>query len=717
MRLLGAAVVATGCGGGVDRAPVPERPTFSAEVAPILHQRCAACHRPEGPAPFPFLTYEDARERAPLIATVARARRMPPWLPGPSDYPFANERRLSERQIAILERWAAQGAVLGDAGAVPVAPAWRGGWMLGEPDLVLEMPVPYTVPESGGDIFRNFVLPVPLAEAEHVRALELLPGDARVVHHAVVAVDPTPLSREEDARDPEPGFDGMFARQGARPPSGFFVGWTPGQVTRPNPEGLAWVLEPGTDLVLQMHLRPHGRQVPVRARVGLYLASGPPARTPLLLRLGGQTIDIPAGAAAYVVADSMVLPVDVELLGLYPHAHYLAKVMDVRARLPNRVVRQLLRIEEWDFNWQDAYTFQRLVRLPAGTTLLLQYVYDNSTGNPRNPHTPPRRVVYGPNSTDEMAELWIQAVPRSESALPTLQQAVTQKGVRDRVEGWEHLIRVNPADAVAHANLASYHEARGDGTKAIHHYRRAVEAQDDFAQAHYNLALLIEARGGRDSAIHHYREAIRSRPDHVGARNNLGVALLGLNRRDEAARQFRRVLDLDPDNAEAHNNLGGLLREAGRTQEAIAHFRKVMTLRPNAPAPRFNLALALASLGRPDEALEHLQAGVRLQPGDVEARLATAWLLATHPDSAARRPDEALRLAEHAARVLDTPHPLVLDVLAAAHAAAGRFAQAESLAVEALRLASRTDEAELSVRIRGRLELYRRARPYTEPVP
>lgn len=508
LRLLGAAVAAPGCGPG----PVPERPTFSAEVAPILYQRCAACHRPDGPAPFLLLTYEDARERAGLIAAVTRARRMPPWLPGPSDYPFAEARRLSEREIVILERWAEQGAALGDARAVPEAPAWRGGWTLGEPDLVVEMPEPYTVPASGGDIFRNFVLPVPLAETRYVRAVELLPGDARVVHHVVMAVDPTPRSREEDARDPQPGFDGMFARQGARPPSGFFIGWTPGRVARPNPEGLAWPLEPGMDLVIQMHLRPHGHEVPVRARVGLYLARDPPARTPLLLRLGGQTIDIPAGAAAYVVLDSMTLPVDVELLGLYPHAHYLATVMDVRARLPNRGVRQLLRVDAWDFNWQDAYTFERPVRLPAGTTLLLRYVYDNTPGNPRNPHTPPRRVVYGPNSTDEMAELWIQAVPRSQAELAALQQEVTRKVVHDRVEGWEHLIRVNPADAVAHANLASYHEARGDGTQAIHYYRRAVEAQPDFAQAHHNLALLLEARGPRERPQQPGRDAPRPEP-------------------------------------------------------------------------------------------------------------------------------------------------------------------------------------------------------------
>ena len=710
------ALAVTGCGGDPNRAPLPESPTFSAHVAPILYAQCAGCHRPGSAAPFPLLRYEDARDRADLIAEVTRQRQMPPWPLEPGDYPFADERRLSEREIAVLGRWAKQGAPAGDIAAAPAPPAWEGGWTLGEPDLILEMPEPYTLPAGGGEVFRNFVLPVPLDQTRYVRAVDLQPGDPMVVHHVVMAVDATAASRQEDALDPEPGFDGMFTRSGARPAAGFFVGWTPGRVPRPNPEGLAWPLEPGTDFVIQMHLRPQAHAAAVRPRVGFYFAEAPPALTPVLLRLGSQTLDIPPGQPHYAVTDSLRLPVDVELLGLYPHAHYLGKVMDVRAALPDGAVRQILRINDWDFNWQDSYTFIRPVRLPAGTVIRLRYVYDNSAANPRNPHTPPRRVVYGPNSTDEMAELWIQALPRSQSQLALLRQELARKAARDLVEGWEHLIRLNPDDAMAHASLAAFYNATGDLDRVIHHYGRAVQAQPDFAPAHYNLGIALEARGDPEGAVRHYREALRFRPDHTGAHNNLGGVLLALRQTDAAADHFRRAIELEPEHADAHNNLGRLLWGEGGTDEAIEHYRRALESRPDMAAPRFNLAVALASTGHTAEALEELQrAAPRLGPGAVEAYVEMAWLLATHHDDAVRWPEEAVVLAERAAQLHGRPHPQILDVLAAAEAAAGRFDRAASLADEAARLATVARELELATSIRGRLQLYLQRRPYIEP--
>jgi tetratricopeptide (TPR) repeat protein/mono/diheme cytochrome c family protein len=708
------AVVLLGCSADEERRPIPAAPTYGADVAPILQANCAGCHRPDGAAPFPLLTYDDARVQAPLIAAATRARRMPPWLPSESDFPFADERTLSRREIEILSRWAEQGAPAGPLPAAVAPPPRTTAWTLGEPDLVIEMPEPYTLTADSGDVFRNFVLPVPLSETRYISAVDLQPGDARVVHHAVVAVDPTPVSRQEDAADPEPGFDGMFSRRAARPPPGFFVGWTPGRIVRPNPGALSWALEPGTDLVLQLHLRPHGHAAPVRPRIGLYFAPGPPARTPVLLRLGSQTLDIPAGEAAYAVADSMRLPVAVELLGLYPHAHYIGKRMDVRAELPGGAQRQLLRIDDWDFNWQDAYTFAEPVPLPAGTVIRLRYTYDNSAANPRNPSRPPRRVVYGPNSADEMAELWIQALPRSQSDLAVLQQEVARKATRDYVQGWQHLVRVDPDDAVAHASLASFYTSAGDVERAIHHYREALRAQPDFASAHYNLAMVLESRRDAEGALHHYREAIRFRPAHAGTHNNLGNLLLAGGRTAEAAEHFRRAIQLEPDQAEAHNNLGRLLWDQGETEEAIRHYRLAADARPDAGAPRFNLALALASAGRAAEALAQFEEGVRREARAVEAYVALAWLLATHPDASARRPREAGELAARAAQLLGQPHPRILDAQAAAEAAAGRYDRASSIAAEALRLATSAGDADLAAAIRGRIQLYAQKRPFID---
>jgi tetratricopeptide (TPR) repeat protein len=673
--------VLTGCSGdtGVDR--VPDAPTFNEHVAPILYENCSVCHRPDGPGPFTLLGYEDARVRADLIVTMTGERRMPPWLPDSSDWEFAHERRLTDVEIETIRRWAERGAPRGE-GAGPAPPERTEEWMLGTPDLVIEMDEAYEVPAAGGDVFRNFVLDVPLDRTRYVRAVEMQPGTAGVVHHAIMAVDPTATSREEAARDSVPGFDGMFARSAARPPGGFFIGWTPGLIPRPNPMGLAWPLAPGSDFVIQMHFRPTGTSARVKARVGFHFADSVPARMPTLLRLGAQTLDIPAGEPHYEVTDSFTVPVDVDVLGVYPHAHYLGKVIDVRAAFPDGTEKQLILIEDWDFNWQDTYAYDEPAHLPSGTTLKMRYVYDNSAANPRNPNSPPERVVYGPHSADEMAELWVQALPSDPAMLGTLEREMARKSVRDRVEGWRHLIVLDPADASAHSNLAGWLAGRGQTDSAIAHYRRAIEAEPDFEGARYNLAVLLESRGDPDEAVALYRSAIRLRPDH----------------------------------APSHNNLGRLLAAEGRREEAIPHFRRVTELDPDSAGGWFNLAIALAAERRPDDALEALRTGERLAPAAAQERLAVAWILATHPDASGRDPAAAITISQSIADAMERAHPLVLDVLAAAHAASGTFGLAVRIAEDAAGRADAAGLADLAAGIRRRLDFYRDGRAYTEPI-
>ena len=692
---------------------VPENPTFSDHVAPILHRECGACHRPNGPAPFSLLSYDDARTRSGLIAAAVRERRMPPWLPETTDHAFSNERRLSDAEIRVLERWAEQGAAPGDTLLV-TAPAIPSGWTLGEPDLVVELAEAYPLSGQTGDVFRNFVIPTGVTTTRYVRAVDLHPGDPTVVHHAVIAVDSTDASRQEDEADEAPGFDGMFSRRAAKAPSGFFVGWTPGRVPQPNPEGLAWALHPGTDAVLQLHLRTHGHATQVRPRIAFYFADAPPTRSPVLLRLGAQTIDIPPGHADYTITDSLQLPVDVDLLSIYPHAHYLAKTMQVEARLPGRGVQHLLRIDDWDFNWQDAYDYKEPVALPAGTMVSVRYVYDNSAANPRNPSKPPKRVVYGPHSTDEMAELWIQAVPQNESDLSALQREVNRKALGDAVQGWQHLVQTNPNDAVAHANLGAFYNSAGDVGKAVESYQQAIRAQPDFAGAHYNLGLIFERRGELERAIAEYRAALRTRANHAGTHNNLGNALLARGDRAQAAIHFRKAIELQPAAAEAHNNLGRFYYDAGQPDSAIVYYRRAAELAPTSAAPRFNLALALASRARTMEALATFEQAARIQPNALEGYTSLAWLLATHRNPSVRHPDQAIELVNRALRIYGQPHPRLLDVLAASHAAAGRYDEAVKVAQDALQRATAAGQGDFALRIGERLQLYLKRQPYIE---
>jgi len=339
--------------------PVIDRPiVFSNDIAPILYRHCVTCHRPDGVAPFSLITYDDARRHAMQIAAATARRYMPPWKPTASRGQFEGERRLSDTEIASIERWAANGRLEGDASDLPSPPRFSSGWSLGEPDLVVSLPE-YQLRADGPDVFRNFVVPVPGSVLgsvpgsvpRYVAALEFRPG-SRAVHHANIRVDPTPASRRLDDADPEPGYEGVILRS-ADYPDGHFLGWTPGQMAPPASSTFAWRLEPGADLVVQLHLQPTGKRERIAPSIALYFAKDPPTSTPAILRLGRQSLDIPAGMRNYYVLDAYVLPVDAEIRAIQPHAHYRARRVSASALLPDRTRLRLILIENWDFNWQD----------------------------------------------------------------------------------------------------------------------------------------------------------------------------------------------------------------------------------------------------------------------------------------------------------------------------------------------------------------------------
>src|SRR5204863_9558499 len=238
----------------------------------------------------------------------------------------------------------------GDPAARPPLPVLPRGWQLGQPDLVVQAPRPFTVPASGGDLFRNFAIPVPLPATRYVRAIELRADNPRMLHHASVGVDRLRVSRKLEGRDGHPGFASMPDDEVQN-----VFGWSPGRTPVMEPADRAWTLEKGSDLVVQMHLLPTGKPEPVKPALGLFLTDRAPAREPFLVRLESKSIDIPAGQREFVIEDSYVLPAGVDLTSIYPHAHYLAKDMQATATLPDGSIRWLLWIKSWDFRWQDQY--------------------------------------------------------------------------------------------------------------------------------------------------------------------------------------------------------------------------------------------------------------------------------------------------------------------------------------------------------------------------
>jgi len=378
--------------------PAAQSPTYNKDVAPILYENCAICHRPGEVAPFSLMTYADTAKRAKLIATVTEKRYMPPWKAEHGYGEFANERRLTDKQISTLRAWADAGAPEGNAADKPKPPVFTEGWLGGKPDKVLTMPTKYSLAADGPDQFQCFVLPMGLDRAAFIGGLEFRPDNRRVVHHALVFLDTNNAARRLASAD---GSYPCFG--GPKIPAALIGGWAPGSVPLADAEPGLRPIPKGSDLVIQIHFHPSGKPEMDQSSLGIRLSDRPGTQGRMAVLLGTRRIDIAPNDPHYVVKSSLELPRDVELSAIAPHAHYLCKDMKITARFPDGTEKPLIWIKDWDFNWQGSYRYAKPVLLPKGTRLELEYTYDNSDANPRNPVHPPVRVRFGEQTTDEMA--------------------------------------------------------------------------------------------------------------------------------------------------------------------------------------------------------------------------------------------------------------------------------------------------------------------------
>ena len=371
--------------------------TFNRDIAPIMFRSCSQCHRPGEAAPFSLLNYSDAKRHARQIADLTRSRVMPPWLPEPQELKFADELPLSDREIELISRWVEQGSVEGNAADLPPTPKVVEGWRLGKPDLILTATKPLVLPPQGTDTYWNFIFPVPIDQTRWVKAVEIRPGDKRYVHHANILVDRAGAARQREA-EPGAGFGGMEIRIESQvfDPDSHLLFWKPGTVPSVEPEGMALRLDKGTDLILNTHLQPSGKPEVIQPSIGIYFTPHAATKFPMLLQMENDLkLDIPPGEKDFIVTDDLTLPIDVDLMAIYPHAHYLGKDIQAYATLPDGAKKSLIHIPEWNLNWQAVYRYAEPVRLPKGTTISLRYSYDNSEQNPLNPNHPPRAWLAG----------------------------------------------------------------------------------------------------------------------------------------------------------------------------------------------------------------------------------------------------------------------------------------------------------------------------------
>jgi tetratricopeptide (TPR) repeat protein/mono/diheme cytochrome c family protein len=688
----------------------PDPVTFTKHIAPVIFQHCSTCHRPGGGGPFNLLTYDDVRGRATQIAVATMNRSMPPWKPEAGYGEFVGTRRLTDAQLTLLQQWVKTGAVEGDPRDLPPMPRWPDEWQLGHPDLVVTMPEPYMLPGEGPDVFRTFVIPLPLTERRYVKSLEFRPGTHQHgVHHANIKIDGTRGSRWLDDGQAGPGYEGGGGPQ-ATFPDGYFLGWTPGQLPRVSPDGMAWRLEPDSDLVVELHMMPSGHEQPVQISVGLFFTDQPPVRLPYMLRLGRQNIDIPAGEARHVITDSFVLPVDVEALAVQPHAHNLAREISGTATLPDGTTKSLVYIKDWDFGWQDVYRYVQPLSLPKGTVLGMRYVYDNSAANLRNPHRPPARVTFGQTTDSEMGDLWIQVVPRVGTDRAVLDQIHARKMLAEDTAGYEKMLDVNPRDARVHYDLAFCYLEANRVADAILHLEEAARLEPMSAWADYELGVVLLRQRRFDEAARRFRNAATLKPDFAEAYNNLGVTYHAQGRPEDALYWYGEALRVRPDNVEARYNLGRVYAAQGKASEAIAAYRQVLATRPDDADVHSSLASVLASHDQLDDALTHYRRALQINPDLPAALVDLAWILATSERAGVRAPAEAVRLATRGVELTGRQDATALDTLALAYAAAGRNDEAIRTGEEAFGLAVAAGERELADLIRQRLDTWRSGR-------
>lgn len=543
---------------------------------------------------------------------------MPPWLPDPGLPPMVGERILPAGAIETIRRWVETGAVEGDPADLPKAPTWPTGWELGQPDLVVTTSRPFVLAKGTEDVYRNLVLPIGMTTARFVRAVEFRTNGAPI-HHAVVRIDRTHASRGHDGADGQPGFDGMVA-EGVQDPNGHFIGWAPGRGPIVAPDRLPWPLDRGSDLVVELHLLPGTTPVAVSPSVGLFFTDTAPAAAPVMIVMGSKAIDIPAGATQHAIEDSYQLPVDVDVLSVYPHAHYLGKEMTVRASLPDGSHRPLIHVRQWSFHWQQDYRLVTPIRLPRGSTIVMRYTYDNSASNKANPHNPPRRVTWGQRSSDEMGTLGVQLLPRGPGDAAVLVKSFAEHAARADVDGAETLVRADPGKAHNQTLLGSSYVRVGRHAEAIPHLERALALEPRSATAHNQLGGALLALGRSREALEHFRRASALAPRDEHLHYNLGKMLDAAGRTEDAAREFTQAIALNPDFAEAHQQLGVIFFSHNRLPEALVHLGRAVDLAPASPAAHSDLGGALAQAGRFDEAMAQIRLALALDPAYVPAR-------------------------------------------------------------------------------------------------
>lgn len=564
--------------------------TWSEHIAPIIYSNCVDCHRDGGAAPFSLLDYDDAKENAQKIARVVEDRVMPPWMLDPvHSASIKDDRRLTEEEVSKIVEWAENGTRRGSPRRAPKPPKFSDSWQLGEPDLVLQMSDPISVPAEGADLYRNFVIPVELSESKYVRAVEFLPESQTVLRQAVMLFDESDWARRSDASDALPGFDGLDLSS-ARNSTGQYVSWSPGADPYHFDQSTPWQIGPNGDLVLQLHIRSTGDVVITNPRIGLFFAAGPSTKATDSLFLHTSDNEQLAGDIPSVFEERLTLPVAVSVSGLIPHARSLISSLEVFAELANGQKQPLLRIPDWDSNWQSDYQLEDPVLIPAGAELVMRSTLSETAGDMFSNH----------RSEDAMAQSIVQLELRDFADKAAIEKAQIDYEV-ERAGGLANY----------YFNVGEKLEAIGRTDEAIAAFEQAAQEDAAHGEARNRLGLIYEQQDNKTQAEYYYREAIDADGSLQIARLNLGRFLRKSKRQQAAAKVLQEAVDQEPEYLLARLELSALFIEQKLFKLAIKLLEDGLKIDPLEPYLNLQTGKVYVMDQRPEDSIKYFEAAAQ----------------------------------------------------------------------------------------------------------
>jgi len=387
--------------------------TYADDVADLIYQKCASCHRPGEIGPMSLTNYDEVKSWGATIKYVTTAGIMPPWQADPNYSHFLEENYLTDEEISKIAEWVDTGMERGEVNNEPQFPDFPNGSVLGTPDTVLTMEEAWMHEGNGKDDYRYFVFPTYYTEDKVIKTVEFRPDNSKIVHHALVFEDTTGEAAQKDAETPEYGFDGFgsFTDSGAASilTQKQYPGYVPGQKPILSPDGTGQILKAGADIVVQIHYAPWSVDEFDQSSLNVFFMEAPE----ILEREKRGHIMVPLqsviGEPFFILANQektfhgeYEVPIDVSLITISPHMHLLGKSWEVWMEKPDGEIVNLIKIPEWDFNWQGSYHFDRYIHAPAGSVIHAVAEYDNTTNNPNNPSNPPQFTTWGEGTEDEM---------------------------------------------------------------------------------------------------------------------------------------------------------------------------------------------------------------------------------------------------------------------------------------------------------------------------